>query len=71
MFCSWRWWCASCTVEDREKVKAITGEYCTALLEQLKQAVKTKGIFHHDNSPAHMSSVVAAKVNELLLKLIL
>lgn len=64
-------------IDYLEKGKTINGEYYT-LLEQLNDAIKTKRphlakkkvLFHHDNAPAHTSSIAFAKLHELRFELL-
>ncbi|XP_025263254.1 histone-lysine N-methyltransferase SETMAR-like [Camponotus floridanus] len=64
-------------IDYLEKGK-ISGEYYAALLEHLNNAIKIKRpylakkkvLFHHDNVPAHTSSIAIAKLHELRFELL-
>ena len=65
-------------IDYLEKGKTITGAYYSALLYQLKDENKKKRphlqkkkiLFHHDNAPAHTSTIAQAKLHELKFELL-
>lgn len=65
-------------IDYLEKGKTITGEYYASLLVKLNDVIKEKRphlvkkkvLFHHDNAPAHSSTVAQAKLHELRYELL-
>lgn len=65
-------------IDYLEKGKTITGVYYASLLSKLNDEIKIKRphlkrkkvLFHHDNAPAHSSTVVHEKLDELRYELL-
>ena len=57
-------------IDYLEKRKTVTSQCYTTLLNKLKKAIlekgpwkgQEKGLFHHDNSPAHSSATAETKI---------
>ena len=65
-------------IDYLEKGKTITGVYYASLLSKLNDEIKNKRphlarkkvLFHHDNAPAHSSTVAQAKLHDLRYELL-
>lgn len=65
-------------IDFLEKEKTITGRYYTTLLEKLEAAIQEKHpgmkkkqvLFHHDNAPAHSTTIARQKLTELRFKVV-
>ena len=65
-------------IDYLEKGKTVTGSYCVKLIRKLHIAVKEKRrgklsqgvLLHHDNAPAHISTVATAAIQDYGFKLL-
>ena len=63
---------------EKGKTITITGEFYAALLQRLSEKIKEKRphlakkkvLFHHDNAPAHTSTIAMSKINDKRFELL-